>query len=75
MHLSKQVFRSQELQKYLSYKAHLCFKMFKINVDSKNAIKKLKKNSVNFFQIIAFQLLVVNSPHYYENTGSWQSTC
>ena len=30
IHLSKHVFGSQELQKYLSYEAHSLFKMFKI---------------------------------------------
>ena len=28
-----------------------------------------------FFQIIAFELVAVNSPYYYENTLTWQSTC
>ena len=36
--------------------------MFKINVDSK-IDKKLF-----VFQIIAFELVAVNSPYYYENT-------
>ena len=40
MHLSKHVFRSQELQKYLSYEAQVFFsKCSKFNVDSKNVIK------------------------------------
>ena len=25
--------------------------------------------------MIAFQLVMVNSPYYYENTRGWQSTC
>ena len=44
-------------------------KMFKINVDSKIDKKLL------VFQIIAFELVAVNSPYYYENSRSWQSTC
>ena len=47
--------------------------MFKINVDSKNCNKKLTK-SFSFFKIIVFELVPVNSPYYYENTHSWQST-
>ena len=44
MHLSKHVFRSQWLQKYLSYEAFLFFsKCLKFNVDSKNAIKSWEK--------------------------------
>ena len=27
------------------------------------------------FQIIAFELVAVNYPYYYENTRHWQSTC
>ena len=26
-------------------------------------------------QTIAFELVVANSPYYYENTRSWHSTC
>ena len=52
-----------------------CFfsKYSKFNVDCKNAIKNWEK--VLVFQIIAFQLVAVNSPYYYENTHSWQSMC
>ena len=39
MYLGKHVFRSQELQKYLSNEAHFFSKYSKFNVDSKNAIK------------------------------------
>ena len=39
MHLSKHIFPSQELQKYLSYQALFFSKCLKVNVDSKNAIK------------------------------------
>ena len=43
MHLSKHIFPSQELQKYLSYQALFFSKCLKVNVDSKNAIKIREK--------------------------------
>ena len=43
MHLSKQVFQSQELQKYLSYEAHFFFKMFQIECTFQNLDTKLEK--------------------------------
>ena len=36
--------------------------------------KKIQKKFL-VFQVIAFKLVAVNSPYYYENTRSWQSTC
>ena len=43
MHLSKHIFPSQELQKYLSYEALFFSKCLKVNVDSKNAMKIREK--------------------------------
>ena len=42
--------------------------MLKFNADSKNAIKFEKAFLV--FQIIAFELVGINSPYYYESTHS-----
>ena len=67
MHLNKHVFRSQQLQKYLSYEADFFFsKRSKFDLDSKNATKMMRFFLV--FQIIAFKLVAVNSPYHYENT-------
>ena len=44
MHLNKHIFRSQELQKYLTYEAHFfSSEHWKFNVDSKNAKKMQQK--------------------------------
>ena len=36
--------------------------------------QKIEKKCL-VFQIIAFESIAVNSPYYYKNTPSWQSTC
>ena len=48
-------------------------KYFKFNVDSGNEIKNPEKDLL--CDIIPFQLVAINSSYFYENTGSWQSTC
>ena len=59
MHLSKHVFRSQQLQKYVSYEADFFSKCLKFNVDAKNEENIEKKFLV--FQIAVFELVAVNS--------------
>ena len=73
MHLNKHIFRSQSLQKYLSYETHFFLDHWKFHVDTKTS-KKYNQNTM-VFSLIWFELVTVNSLYYYENTRSWQSTC
>ena len=48
MHLNKYIFRSQKLQKYLTYEAHFFFsEQRKFNLDSKNG-KKIRQKIHGF---------------------------
>ena len=59
MQLNKRIFRSQQLQKYLTYVAFFFSKLWKINVDSKKKTKERKKLTV--FKTISFELVTVNN--------------
>ena len=63
-------FRNTEAMRLIYFYFSKCSKF---NVDSKNAIKIDKKFLI--FQIIAFELVAVNSLYCYENACRWQSTC
>ena len=70
MHLSKHLFGSQQLQKYWSYNPHFFFH----NVPNLMEIQKIQWKITKMFavfQILPFEVIVVNCHYYYKNTCSW----
>ena len=70
MYLSKHIFRSQQLQKYLTYDAHTGFKTLEISCKYQKCTKRKCSKKSMVFYIIVFELVTGNFLSHYENTGS-----
>ena len=73
-HLSDHVFSIPKFWKYISSESHLFFsKCSKIDIDFRNGVEKSEKCFC--FQVIAFELVAVDSHYYEENNCHQHAMC